>query len=61
VRNSTFSLDIKIARCLFLGGRVYALLASLGYVLPGRAQKEGETGYEASGVAAISWLKHLDA
>jgi pimeloyl-ACP methyl ester carboxylesterase len=34
---------MKIARRQFLGGGGYALLASLGYVLPGCAQKEDET------------------
>jgi hypothetical protein len=33
---------MKISRRQFLGGGGYALLASLGYVLPGFAQKEGE-------------------
>lgn len=43
MRNSTFSMDMKIDRRQFLGGGGYALLASLAYVLPGCAQKEGET------------------
>lgn len=33
MRNSTFSLDMKIASRQFLGGGGYVLLASLGYVL----------------------------